>query len=319
MPYCSVRWRGAGSDGDRQSAIERQPRFASDGAHDPPDLQMSYDCAVFGQPIRQSKELYRVPLHQQAAKLAVTAQFRQMAIMNDASPQSRSGLIRRPQQKRSQERFEAILDATERLLESLDADAVSIYTIATEANMSPASIYHFFPDAQGVFGALAERFFMIFARGMGSVNYRTIKTWQDLMDIRYEGSRSFYNTNAAARKVILGAGSSWAIRSKDLALDHDLAESALAELSTVFVLPRIPGIVDRITETIVMNDALWSLANYRSGRITDEDELHARRARLAHMRTYLPEYLIKRDPPAVPAIETVEVAAAAATPGVDQP
>lgn len=206
--------------------------------------------------------------------------------------------IRRPRQKRSQERFEAILDAAERMLNDRDPAEVSIYTVAEEAGMSPPSIYHFFPDSHHVFVALAERYFEMFESGrVGSIEGARIERWQDWVDARYGVSRRFYNENNAARKVILGAGSSWAIRSRDLDLDHRLAAGSVAEMNRFFIVPQIPGLIERVTETIVMNDALWALANHRYGSIPDEADEYAARARIAHMRTYLPEYLPIREGP----------------------
>ena len=65
--------------------------------------------------------------------------------------------IRRPAQKRSRARFEAILDGAERLLDALPPSAISIHAIAAEVEISPPSIYHFFPEPQLIFSALAER------------------------------------------------------------------------------------------------------------------------------------------------------------------
>lgn len=226
--------------------------------------------------------------------------------MNQALPLSRGLQIRRPRQKRSQERFESILDAAERVLHQYSPDEVSVYTVAEEAGMSPPSIYHFFPDGQHIFVALAERYFAMFAEGLERLPRQTISTWQELVDFRYASSRRFYNANSAARKIILGAGNFWAIRTRDLDLDETLAVRQAKEMQTLFVMPDMPGLVDRMTETIVMNDALWALAVHRHGMIDDESETHARRARIAHMRTYLPELLVRSptvahgsgDPPA---------------------
>ena len=219
--------------------------------------------------------------------------------MPDSVPSpSKSGNIRRPRQKRSQERFEAILDAAENVLDRMEVDEVSIYTIAEQAGMTPPSIYHFFPDAQHVFVALAERFLDVFRTGSyGSIDHLPIETWQDWVDARYGLTRKFFNDHSAARKVILSAGS-WAIRSRDLDMNAELAKGAIEELDRYFIVPEIPGLARRIEETIVMSDALWALANHRHGYIPDEDEAFVRRARIAHMRTYLPEFLPRRDRPA---------------------
>lgn len=201
--------------------------------------------------------------------------------------------IRRPRQKRSQERFEAILDAAERVLDHHEPDKISIYTIADEAAMSPPSIYHFFPDSQHIFIALAERYFAAFTSGaFGDYESKLYTNWQEWIDLRYAASRDYFNRNTAARKILLGgAASSWTIHSRDFDINEQVAIRSLKAMSHAFFVPEIPGLVDRMVETIVINDALWALANYKHGFITDEAAEYSRRARVAHMRTYLPEYL----------------------------
>jgi len=215
--------------------------------------------------------------------------------------------IRRPRQQRSRERFEAILDAAERLLQDREPNEVSIYTIAEEADMSPPSIYHFFPDGNHVYMALAERYFDMFLGGLESIEGKRFDDWQTLVEFRYDLSRRFFNDNVAARKVLLGAAATWAIRTRDIDTNRLLARGAIVELNRFFILPKMSGLVDRVTETIIMNDAIWALYDHRFGHLPADEEIFARRARLGHMRTYLPEYLASRD-----AVLTIEEATALA-------
>jgi AcrR family transcriptional regulator len=219
----------------------------------------------------------------------------------------REAHIRRPRQQRSRERFEAILDAAERILQERDPHEVSIYTIAEEADMPPPSIYHFFPDGNHVFMALAERYFEMFLGGLESIEGKRFDDWQGLVEFRYALSRRFFNDNVAARKILLGAAATWAIRTRDIDTNRLLARGAIVEINRFFILPKVPGLVDRVTETIIMNDAIWALYDHRFGHLPGDEEVFARRARLGHMRTYLPEYLAMRD-----AVLTVEEAAAIA-------
>ena len=215
--------------------------------------------------------------------------------MTSETPGTELPQIRRPQQKRSQERFEQILDAAEQLLDELEPNSISIYTLADKAKMPPASIYHFFPDSAHVFIALAERYFDKFSHNLDRVPREQRQTWQDLIEFRFNATRQFYNAHVSARKVILGAGSSWSIRSRDFELVEELARAGVAEIAHHFVLPTIPGIVDRMVETISLNDGIWANYNHRFGCLPDEQEVYARRARIAHMRTYLPEWMEHRE------------------------
>lgn len=203
--------------------------------------------------------------------------------------------IRRPQQERSRQRFEAILDSAERLLDELEPQDISIYTLAEESGISPASIYHFFPDAGHVFIALAERFFQSFLGLFETPMEQLPTSWQELLAARYAEGAEYYNSHKAARKLLLGSGLAAAIRSRDMEIDQQLAALSIKELSRYFILPEIPDFIERYTEVLVINDALWALSVHREGYITPEMEEQARRARDAYCRTFLPEYLSLRE------------------------
>lgn len=207
-----------------------------------------------------------------------------------------SPTFRRPRQKRSHERFEAILDSAARLLDRLEPEQVSIYTLAEEAGLSPPSIYHFFPDAGQVFVALAERYTREFRDLLDEALPPRITTWQQHMAARFADGRAHYNRTPAARRLLLGSGLSATIRARDLENDRVIAERSVAEVCRLFEITQSPELVERFTELLVINDAIWTLSVHRHGVITDAYEEQARRAREAYARTFLPEYLGLRMP-----------------------
>ncbi len=199
--------------------------------------------------------------------------------------------IRRPIQKRSRDRFEAILDAAERMLETSDPASISVHRLAAELEMSAPSIYHFFPDASLVFAALAERYlhgFEVQAADLSSIKF---DNWQELQTYNFRQARSFFNANAPARKILLGPALSFDIRTRDLQSDIVMAKRGIEQMRAMFVVPYVPDLIARSIELIVINDALWALSIHRHGTITEEMEEQARRARLAYARTFFPEFM----------------------------
>lgn len=203
--------------------------------------------------------------------------------------------FRRPQQQRGRERFEAILDATDRLLIENEPGQLSIYVIAEEAGIAPPSIYHFFPDLDCVYLALAERLHEQFVSNIGEPPDDAKQSWQALNVYRFGVARDLYNSTPSARKLLLGSGISAALIARDKEFDRRFAELGVEELNQLFYIPDDPNLVDRIMELLVINDALWALSVHRHGFITDELEDKARRARFAYARTFLPEYVERRD------------------------
>lgn len=66
-------------------------------------------------------------------------------------------LRRQPQQKRSQERVEKILDAAALVFDEVGFEAATTHTIAARAETAVGSLYQFFPDKLAIFNALELR------------------------------------------------------------------------------------------------------------------------------------------------------------------
>jgi len=201
--------------------------------------------------------------------------------------------IRRPTQERGRQKFEAILDAADRLLEIRDPADISIYDLAADLNTSPPSIYHFFPDISLVFVALAERYLLGIEQMSLDVD-EAVASWQELIDIQFERVRVIYDTRAPVRKILLGPGYSYEIFSRDIATTVVNASRSLELMGRRFEMPNIPDLLDRLVEMVKIGDAMWMLSIHRHGRITDAGAELASRARIAYLRTVLPEHLVPR-------------------------
>ena len=69
----------------------------------------------------------------------------------------RNSLRRQPQQKRSRERVEKILDAAAIVFDEVGFEAATTHAIAARANTAVGSLYQFFPDKLAIFNALELR------------------------------------------------------------------------------------------------------------------------------------------------------------------
>ena len=65
--------------------------------------------------------------------------------------------LRRPRQRRGEQRVETILDAASALIIEHGADGLTVQALADRARTSKGSLYHFFPDLPAVLCALADR------------------------------------------------------------------------------------------------------------------------------------------------------------------
>lgn len=71
--------------------------------------------------------------------------------------QQNNPLRRQPQQKRSQERVEKILDAAAIVFNEVGFETATTHAIAARANTAIGSLYQFFPDKLAIFNALELR------------------------------------------------------------------------------------------------------------------------------------------------------------------
>ncbi|MFM0286377.1 TetR/AcrR family transcriptional regulator [Paraburkholderia megapolitana] len=198
--------------------------------------------------------------------------------------------IRRPTQERGRQKFEVILDTVDQFLQTREPADIGIYDIAEALGTSPPSVYHFFPTVSLVFVALAERYLEMF-RGVDTILPGPFASWQQLLDEQCNQMLKVFEGNPAVRKVILGVGYSSEIRSRDLENNRILAQHVLDGFRAHFVVPEIPGLLDRFIEMSAINDAIWALYLHQDGRLTDHAKEIASRARVAYLRTILPEYL----------------------------
>lgn len=81
-----------------------------------------------------------------------------MSIQDSPPPASRSRLQRRPQQERSQVRFESILTAAMRLFAEQGYEAVSMREIARATELPIASLYMYFPTKLSIVREIWRRY-----------------------------------------------------------------------------------------------------------------------------------------------------------------
>jgi AcrR family transcriptional regulator len=186
----------------------------------------------------------------------------------DPSPaDARPAGTRVPRQERGRRRIDAILDAAAALIGEVGAEAVTVQALAARAGASKGSMYHFFPDRESVFLALAERHVealraaLAAARGerapsvaAGSVDEAVeafLRPVHDYVDehpdlprmLAEPASLERLAAQRAALHALVEAHAAWIVRARNPALAP--ARAALAAASMVAVMSAMRG--DRVT------------------------------------------------------------------------
>ena len=201
----------------------------------------------------------------------------------------------RPMRRRGIERYNLLLDATERLLADNSDEDVSLAQIAEAADVPLASVYHFFPNRNAAFVALALRFNEeIYRTSITPVVDPEPQTWQDLLHKVHARAALFQNSRPAALRLFLGAGVSVAVRNADLSGNARIARSRERYFEAYFHMPFIPDFVARLETAGASMDGIWALSYGRHGQITDYYRKEATDGAIDYLRRFLPEFLPRK-------------------------
>lgn len=207
-----------------------------------------------------------------------------------------NGPVLKAMRKRGVERFHRLLDATAELLSQRPEDDISLAQIAERAAVPLASVYHFFPNRNAAFVALAKRYHAEIAASTRSPILPVPATWQDYIARRQRTGADYLNANPAALRLFMGAGVSVEVRNTDLHGNADLARARTAYLLETFEMPNIADLEDKVAVSIALVDGIWALSYSQHGQITDAYLEQSVRAAVAYLRCYLPEILSLRAP-----------------------
>lgn len=203
---------------------------------------------------------------------------------------------RKPARGRGVLRYDVLVDATERLLRTEDPDEIGLYRIAEEAQVPPASVYHFFPTKEAAYTALAMRVMdELVAQHREPIPAERIQTWQNLFRIDIDRARNFYNDHAAGLKILYGGYGGVDARDVDRAVSSRLSHASYARLSTIFHMPFLHEPETKFENRMAILDAIWSLSVRKCGYINDEYHEEAYQACIAYTRTFLPERVEIKD------------------------
>lgn len=195
----------------------------------------------------------------------------------------------------SQERIERILQATRELLGRQGLADLSIYAIAEQAQIPPSSVYHFFPQTGDVLGALAQQVFAELDAVLQQPVAPAPASWMALVTELEQRFQDYYQSNAAARELLLGAHELSAVRQADRLHDRQLGQSFRACLERRFQLPALPTEVDIFTLAMQAADKLLAVDYQQHGQLTTVICREATRMMTAYLSLYLPPLLTPAD------------------------
>lgn len=215
------------------------------------------------------------------------------------APPPSPAAARRPAQKRSHARVNALLDAADMLLQEREVNDIGLYDVAHGANVPPTSAYHFFPTKESVFLALAERYLRKMHASLNApLDLDMIERWQDLVAARYWRVVEYFNASLPARKLFMGMALHSDVRKLDFQDMDTLAAGTYRSMDRYFVMPYVRDPAFKFSVSFAIYDGIWAISFAKHGYITPEYAKEGLRAALAYMSTFLPDTIALRAPPA---------------------
>jgi len=206
---------------------------------------------------------------------------------------------RRPSQKRSLDRFNIVLEATEQLLQTADIEDISFYDIARVAKLPPASVHYLFPTMASVrielnrlYNARMTDLIRQWGRELSAAG---VYRWQDRVRAMTERTRLHFNAHRTICEVLLGPVLHRESRLANSEANDAVAAAALEEMQRVYIMPDVPGLVEHFTTNCEIIDALWSRSYLRHGTITEDALEESVQVQIACLRLYLPEIIAVRE------------------------
>ena len=202
---------------------------------------------------------------------------------------------RRPARSNGRERYAALLDAFERLLEKQPSLEISLADVAEAANAPIASAYHFFPSKGALQIGLADRYLSeLEARVSHAIEGASFDQWFDIYDASAAACRDYFNENGVALKLIYGSECSVFIKQLDRANNRRIAELSRRAVCAAFFTPPEDQLVRPFELATDIVDAIWSSSYHAHKRISDDYDLEARKASRSYLASYLAPNLPRR-------------------------
>ncbi|MDR8730115.1 TetR/AcrR family transcriptional regulator [Burkholderia pseudomultivorans] len=204
---------------------------------------------------------------------------------------------RRPLREKGVLRYNKLLDAAHELLMHKEIEEIGLYQVATQAEVPPASAYHFFPNQGAILLGLAERYHLLFSDERRACMLPTVETWQQWMTERFESSARLYNSNLPMCKLFLGSHTTRELVQSEAGFNEQLAAQFEAIFIRHFYMPFIRDMRGKFLVVLTLVDAVFSLSYTKHRHITPEFEKDAKAAAIGYLRTFLPEILERRPVP----------------------
>lgn len=184
-------------------------------------------------------------------------------------------------------RRKLLLSAAKQLLAEQDLDAVNLTDVALQAGIPKTSAYHFYTNIKDLYINLVGEIEEELHEKLSQPLKETPKSWQEVIEMMLDLGVEFYESNPAARQLLIGPKTLPDIKLRDR--DSDITLGAIFEKQVLnfFDFPDLPNRQKVFFRMVEIADLMFALSMLESGEITDEMSAEAKRASIAYLNSYI--------------------------------
>ncbi|MCT9826627.1 hypothetical protein [Pseudomonas veronii] len=204
-----------------------------------------------------------------------------------------------PAQERSRKRYEAVLDATVKLLETTNIEDISLHDIGKACELPAASVHYLFSTVSAIHLELSRRFndemtekIIVKTRSLGMAH---VNTWQEMIRAAMVLAKDELNSSRALSEVILAPVLHRSVRAISFQTNSAFGAASMDLYKEFFILPDIPRLDSYFVLSTELAEGIWAGSYARHGRIDDFSFEESVRAVIAYLRCFLPETLTARE------------------------
>lgn len=210
-----------------------------------------------------------------------------MATINTKLP-GNSSLPRKPERANGVARYNLLVSAVKELIETDGVEGVTIQAVANQAGVPMPSVYHFFPNPRAACIAAAETFLSELYELLEVPSREEVVSTPDAYLENLETRAiKYYNNNAVARRLMLGAECGWRIRQIDLENNRTGAIAIMADVEKRFGIPSSDEFLGALTIGITIVDSIWGLSVAHHDEITDYYQSEAHDVLFSYLEKFL--------------------------------
>lgn len=190
-----------------------------------------------------------------------------------------------PQQRRSNAKVTAILDAARELLTSEEVESVTTSAIAARAGVAVGTVYRYFADVDEIFGVLVDEHATAAAQAVEAALDRSFDSVSAVFEATLDAHLDLYRRRPELTRLWFSAPLAERQRRAELATDRELARRVGQRLVEDGLIPRLTPTIERRL------DAHWQSAGalltnaLRTTPMLDPDLVAELRALVAHVAT----------------------------------